>query len=945
MNQEKENNKPASPDFFEETAFLFGGNVPYIMGLYDAYVKGEEIPETWETYFKGFPIQDQAIVAEEKNLFSKDASRKIAKGVSLEETRRAILDSIRALMLVRAYRVRGHLLADLDPLGLTPPKEHPELDPKAYGFTEQDYDRPIYMDYVLGYQTATLRQIKETLDKTYCRHIGVEFMHLQDPEQKSWVQERVENIALEELFAPSTRKALLQELIKAEAFEKFLHVKYVGTKRFGIDGGESTIPALEMILRTSILLGVEEFIFGMAHRGRLNTIANILQKPLELIFVEFQGKPNGNALHGSGDVKYHLGASGNRELEGRKVHISLAANPSHLEAIGPVVLGKVRAKQKMLQDAQHQKVMGILVHGDAAFAGQGLVAETLSLSQLEGYKTGGTLYFIINNQIGFTTSPTQSRSSPYCSDVAKMIQAPIFHVNGDDPEAVLFVSKLAAAFRHKFQKDVIIDLYCYRRFGHNEADEPSFTQPLMYQAIAQHLSVVKLYAQKLIQEGTMTESEVDAMEKEAHDKLQRAFEGAQEAQSDKLADWMQGVWEGIQPSSTVEKDPETGVNLETLQEIGKAITQVPETFHLHPKLQRLFEHKQEMFKTGQGIDWATAEALSIGSLLLEKTFVRFSGQDSGRGTFSQRHAVLVDQETGQTYIPLNHIQKGQEQIEILDSPLAEASILGFEYGFSQADPKALVFWEAQFGDFANGAQVIIDQFVVGGETKWLRCSGLVMLLPHGYEGQGPEHSSARLERYLQLCAEDNITVANCTTPANYFHILRRQMKRSYRKPLVLLTPKSLLRHKRAVSSLADMGPQTAFQPILAPEIKNPSAIERLIFCTGKVYYDLLEEQEVQKSQDKAALIRIEELYPFPKAQVEKLLKDFPKAHIIWCQEEPQNMGAWTYVYPLFMDVLSKLGKDSGSLRYAGRPAAASPATGYFKKHEEEQKALMEEAFK
>lgn len=948
-----------SPTFFENTAFLFGTNAPYIMDLYEAYIKEEPIPEKWKAYFETLPSQDKIYIEAqthpENSCISKQKNYK--KKETTEETHQSILDSIRALMLVRAYRVRGHLKADLDPLNLHKKIQHPELDPQTYGFTNQDYDRPIYMDYVLGRKTATLREIKETLDKAYCRHIGIEFMHVQDPLQKAWIQERIENTVLEDLFSPQIKKNLLKKLLIAEAFEKFLHVKYVGTKRFGIDGAESTIPALEMILQTSVFLGIEEIILGMAHRGRLNVLANVFQKPLELIFAQFEGKENSTSTYGSGDVKYHIGSSAQRQIEEHTIHLSLTANPSHLEAVNSVVLGKTRAKQKIRKDAHHQKVMGILIHGDAAFAGQGLVAETLSLSQLEGYKTGGTFHLIINNQIGFTTSPTQARSSPYCSDVAKMIQAPIFHVNGDHPEAVLFVSKLAATFRQKFQKDIIVDLFCYRRFGHNEADEPSFTQPLMYQAIADHPSVAQLYSKELITCNILTESEVTTMEKEIHERLEKAFDNTDPLIPLTKPDWLQGTWQDVEPPpglheesmvhTSTEKE-KTGLELAVLQEIGKALTSIPKSFHLHPKIKRLFEQKEKMFKTGEDIDWATAEALGFGSLLVENTFVRLSGQDSCRGTFSQRHAVLIDQETEETYTPLNHIkpEKEQEYIEILDSPLAEASVLGFEYGFSQADPKALIIWEAQFGDFANGAQVIIDQFIAGGEKKWLRFSGLVMLLPHGYEGQGPEHSSGRLERYLQLCAEQNMIVTNCTTPANYFHVLRRQIKRAYRKPLVIMTPKSLLRHKKALSSLKDMGPQTLFQPVLVPNNLKQSkkTLTRLIFCSGKVYYDLLEEQEKTQLQDKVALIRIEELYPFPSQEIDTLFKEFPRADIIWCQEEPQNMGAWSYVQPILEKLRTQEKEKFPSIKYIGRPPAASTATGYLKKHEEEQVALLSEAF-
>ncbi len=769
-------------------------------------------------------------------------------------------------------------------------------------------------------------------------------MHILDPAEKSWIQEELENRSLR--FSRDEKKKILDDLVRAASFERFLQVKYPSAKRFGAEGGESMMPPLESMIATSARNGVREVVIGMAHRGRLNVLANVMRKPARALFKEFQGKsPYAEEVQGSGDVKYHLGTSSDRDFNGTVVHLSLSANPSHLEAVNPIVVGKVRAKQTRRGDTARSEVLGLLIHGDAAFSGQGLVAETLLLSDLEGYTTGGTIHFIINNQIGFTTSPVHSRSSAYCSDMAKMIGAPVFHVNGDDPEAVVFVSKTAAEFRARFKQDVVIDMVCYRRYGHNEMDEPGFTQPLMYEAIRNRKPIHELYADKLIQEGLITSDEFQRMVKDYQEKMQLEFEQA-DPYIEAKADWLEGAWSGIEggkiPASS---EPETGVPAEILKEIGTALSTVPDSFTLHSKLSRLLEEKAKMFETGQGFDWGTAEALAVGSLLLEGSPVRLSGQDSGRGTFSHRHARLIDQKTGERYTPLNNIRVVQEQYEVVDSPLSEAAVLGFDHGYSLADPHALVLWEAQFGDFANGAQVIIDQFISSGEVKWYRLSGLVMLLPHGLEGQGPEHSSARLERYLQLCAEDNIQVANCTTPANYFHVLRRQLHRKTRKPLIIMTPKSLLRHKLATSQLQDMGPGTSFMPVI-PEIASNLApsdeIRRVVLCSGKVYYDLLQEREKLGISD-VALLRLEQLYPFPAETLSKALGAYPKAMVIWCQEEPMNMGAWTFVDRRLEEVLQGLDVLADRPQYVGRKEAASPATGYLEKHIKQQQDLVQRA--
>ncbi|MEX0923595.1 MAG: 2-oxoglutarate dehydrogenase E1 component [Rhodovibrionaceae bacterium] len=862
-----------------------------------------------------------------------------------DEIRAASLDSIRALMLIRAFRVRGHLESKLDPLGLVNVPPHPELDPKSYGFRDADLDRPIFINWVLGRETATLREIVDICRRTYCGSIGVEFMHIQDPDQKAWIQERIENVENRTEFTVPGKRAILERLTAAEVFEKFLDKKYTGTKRFGLDGGEAAIPALEQILKRGGQLGLEEVVIGMPHRGRLNVLANFMGKPFQAIFSEFKGgAANPEDVGGSGDVKYHLGTSSDREFDGKTVHLSLTANPSHLEAVNPVVVGKVRAKQQQREDSDRTKVMALLMHGDAAFAGQGLVPETLDLSELKGYRIGGTIHFIVNNQIGFTTNPVNSRSGPYCSDVAKIIQAPIFHVNGDDPEAVVHVARIATEFRQAFKKDVVIDMFCYRRFGHNEGDEPAFTQPLMYKKIKSHPSTRTIYGERLAEEGVVSAGEVDELAKEWQERLEREFEVAESFKPNK-ADWLEGKWSGL---SRVEgydaRRGQTSVDMKTLKEVGMALTRTPEGFNANRKIVRQLEAKAKMIESGEGIDWSTAEALAFGTLLIEGHPVRLSGQDCNRGTFSQRHASLIDQETEATYKPLNHIRDKQAHAEIVDSPLSELAVLGFEYGYSLAEPNALVLWEAQFGDFVNGAQIIIDQFIASGESKWLRMSGVTMLLPHGYEGQGPEHSSARLERFLQLCGWDNMQVVNCTTPANYFHALRRQLHRDFRKPLIVFTPKSLLRHKACVSSLADLSDGTSFHRIMYEDKppSTPKQAKQLVMCSGKVYYDLLEEREKRGIED-VHLLRLEQLYPFPADALAEEIEKYKHCDLVWCQEEPRNMGAWTFAENFIEDIAEEAGAAKPRPRYAGRPSAASPATGLASRHAREQAELIEEA--
>ncbi len=971
------------------SSFLYGGNAAYIEDLYARFeADPNAVDAAWQEFFKSLkddaasvtkaargaswkkpkwpPLASGDLVAAldgqwaetEKKLGEKISVTAQAKGVELSATdvQQATRDSIHALMLIRAYRIRGHFHAKLDPLELEPEKNEEELDPRSYGFKDSDLDRKIFLDKVLGLEFASMREIVGILRRTYCQTLGVEFMHISNAAQKSWIQERIEGKDKEITFTREGKRAILNKLVEAEGFEKFLDTKYTGTKRFGLDGAESLIPALEQIIKRGGNLGVKEVVLGMAHRGRLNVLTQVMGKPHRVLFHEFKGgSATPDEIEGSGDVKYHLGASSDREFDNNKVHLSLAPNPSHLEIVDPVVLGKVRAKQDQhgATPEDRSMVMPLIIHGDAAFAGQGVVAECFGLSDLKGYRTGGSLHFIVNNQIGFTTYPRYSRSSPYPSDTAKMIEALIFHVNGDDPEAVVFAAKVATEYRQKFAKPVVIDMFCYRRFGHNEGDEPSFTQPLMYKKIRAHASTLEIYGKKLIGEGVVTEGEVDKMKADWRSRLEAEQEAGQSYKANK-ADWLDGRWAGLKPAQDAD-DPRrgnTGVTAEALREIGEKITSVPKDFAIHKTVQRFLDTRAKAIKSGEGIDWSTAEALSICSLLLEGHRVRLSGQDSERGTFSQRHSVLFDQNTEARHTPFNHIGKEQGRYVVLNSMLSEVAVLGYEYGYSTAEPNALTIWEAQFGDFANGAQVVFDQFISSGERKWLRMSGLVCLLPHGYEGQGPEHSSARLERFLQMCAEDNMQVANCTTPANYFHILRRQLKREIRKPLILMTPKSLLRHKRATSTLDELANGTSFHRLLwddAQFLKGEKIklvpddkIRRVVLCTGKVYYDLYEERE-KRGTDDIYLLRVEQLYPFPTKALVAELSRFKQAEIVWCQEEPRNMGAWFFVDTFLQWVLNQIGAKHRQARYAGRPASASTAVGQMSKHLAQLKQLLEEA--
>ena len=984
-------------DQFSLTSFLYGGNADYIEQLHAAWQDDpQSVDPEWQDFFaalkddagdvkknaKGaswsrpsWPLQANGELVSaldgnwglvEKVIEKKVRDKAAANGATASDSDvlQATRDSVRAVMMIRAFRMRGHLHADLDPLGIAKPLEdYNELSAEAYGFTEADYDRPIFIDFMLGLEYATIREMLDILKRTYCSTLGVEFMHISDPAEKGWIQERIEGQDKGIFFTAEGKKAILSKLIEAEGFEQFIDVKYKGTKRFGLDGAESLIPALEQIIKRGGSLGMQDIVLGMAHRGRLNVLSQVMGKPHRAIFHEFKGGSFApDDVEGSGDVKYHLGASSDREFDGNKVHLSLTANPSHLEIVDPVVMGKARAKQDQLYGRtreeivpleERSKVLPLLLHGDAAFAGQGVISEILGLSGLRGHRVAGTLHFIINNQIGFTTNPRFSRSSPYPSDVAKMIEAPIFHVNGDDPEAVVHAAKVAIEFRMKFHKPVVVDMFCYRRFGHNEGDEPAFTQPIMYRKIRTHKTTAQIYAERLIAEGHVTQDELDKMRADWRAHLEAEWDVGQAYKPNK-ADWLDGAWSGLKKADDQDelRRGKTAVPLKTLKEIGRKLTEVPKDFEVHKTIGRFLDTRRGMIESGEGIDWSTAEALAFGSILLDGNPVRLSGQDSERGTFSQRHSVLYDQNDETRYIPLNNLSATQSGYEVINSMLSEEAVLGFEYGFSLAQPAALTLWEAQFGDFANGAQVVFDQFISSGERKWLRMSGLVCLLPHGYEGQGPEHSSARLERFLQLCAEDNMQVVYPTTPSNYFHVLRRQLKRDFRKPLILMTPKSLLRHKRAVSTLAEMSGESSFHRLLWDDAQllddqkiklvKDSKIRRVVLCTGKVYYDLYEEREKRGIND-VYLLRVEQLYPFPAKALITELSRFRNAEMVWCQEEPKNMGAWSFIDPYLEWVLAHIDAKHQRVRYTGRPAAASPATGLMSKHLAQLAAFLEDA--
>jgi 2-oxoglutarate dehydrogenase E1 component len=955
---------------FEKTSFLTKSNSAFLEQMYLKYInKDLDLPSSWKNYFDDLGDELDLVVNEIKgpswapikkqiNIVEKKPKKEVhsngsVKNVISENNLQNNIDSIKAVELIRAYRLRGHLLAKLDPLGLKKTEYLEELHPEYYGFKKSDYKREIFLNGVTNKKYSNISEILTFLNKTYCGPIGYEYMHISNPEERIWLRRRIEEDENEIKFTKNGKEAILNKLIQAEGFEKFLATKYVGTKRFGLDGAESLIPALEQIIKIGGQSQIKEVKIGMSHRGRLNVLANVLQKSYKRIFNEFAGEFNSSSNEGAGDVKYHLGASSNREFDGNPVHVSLTDNPSHLEAVNPVVLGQTRAKQFFHKDTKRNKVIPILIHGDAAFAGQGIVAECFAMSGLPGHNTGGTIHIIVNNQIGFTTSPRFARSSPYPSDVAKMVDAPILHVNGDDPEAVIYATRIATEFRLKFNRDVVVDLICYRRFGHNEGDEPSFTQPLMYEKIRSHPTTLKLYGQKLTQEQIFTEEGVNQKIKTFKDLLDDQFKTAKDYKP--KIEWFEGTWSRYKPEKGKDKRGVTGVDKEIIKSISDRINVIPSEINPHKTVAKVFDLRKKSIDTEKNIDWATAESLAFATLLKEGYPVRLVGQDSGRGTFSQRHSVLRNQSDNSRYIPLNHISEGQKKYEIVDSFLSELAVLGFEYGYSLVEPNTLTLWEAQFGDFANGAQIIIDQFISSGERKWSRASGIVMLLPHGYEGQGPEHSSARLERFLQLCSNDNMQVMNCTTPANYFHALRRQMKRDFRKPLIMMTPKSLLRNKYCVSDLDDFSKNNSFHRVLWDhaidpktegfiKLKNSSKIRKVILCSGKVYFDLLEAREKLKIDD-VILYRIEQLYPFPAKTLVKELKPYAKsATFHWCQEEPKNMGAWFSVRDYIEWTLDNIKANNNQISYIGRSPDASPATGYAKRHISQQQEIIKKVF-
>ena len=948
---------------FEKTAFLSKSNSAFIEEMYLKFVNNDpSLPDSWKIYFN--QIGDEAdIIVNEINGPSWSPSKKVSikKLENLNNgnenqgevvSRVSNANSIKAVAMIRSYRQRGHLIAKLDPLGLLKADYLDELHPESYGFRKEEYDNKIFLDGVINRQHSSISEILKFLRDKYCGSLGYEYMHISNPTERKWFRDRVEK-SDDFKFTQNGKEAILKKLIQAEGFEKFLHTKYVGTKRFGLDGGESLIPALEQIIKIGGQSKIKEVKIGMSHRGRLNVLANVLQKSYKRIFNEFAGEISSKSEDDTGDVKYHLGASSNREFDGNSVHVSLTDNPSHLEAVNPVVLGQTRAKQYFHKDKERNKVIPILIHGDAAFAGQGVVAECFAMSGLPGHNTGGTIHIIVNNQIGFTTSPRFARSSPYPSDIAKMVEAPIIHVNGDDPEAVVYAARIATDFRLKFNRDVVIDLICYRRFGHNEGDEPSFTQPLMYKKIRSHPSPIKVYGEKLVKAGSITDDYFKKSIKEFKDLLDDQYKNAKNYKP--KIEWFEGTWSRYKPERGKDKRGVTGYDIKKLKGISEKINTIPKEINIHKTIAKVLENRRLNVNNEEKIDWSTAEALAFGSLLEEGYPVRLVGQDSGRGTFSQRHSVLRNQIDNSRYVPLNKISQKQKNFEIVDSFLSELAVLGFEYGYSLVEPNTLTIWEAQFGDFANGAQVVIDQFIASGERKWSRASGLVMLLPYGYEGQGPEHSSARLERFLQLCSNDNMQVMNCTTPANYFHALRRQMHRDFRKPLIIMTPKSLLRHKHCVSNLIDFSKQNTFHRVLWDhaidpkvkgfiKLKKKEEIKKVILCSGKIYFDLLEAREKFKRDD-LIFYRIEQLYPFPAKALAKELKPYAKkAKFYWCQEEPKNMGAWFSARDYIQWTLDNIKANNKQISYIGRSPDASPATGYAKRHISQQQEIVNKVF-
>jgi 2-oxoglutarate dehydrogenase E1 component len=931
-------------------SYLFGGNAPFVEDLYEAYLNNpQSVPEEWREYFDKMQVLPGAAAGRDVahapivESFAQRAKHGTLRAAGAAPAELAVeRKQVYVQMLINAYRFLGNRWAELDPLKRLPRPAISELEPAYYDLSEADLETVFNTGTLVGPERATLREILQQLRETYCDTIGAEYMYISDPAQKRWIQQRLESVRGRPQLAPEVRRRLLERVTAAETLEKYLHTRYVGQKRFSLEGGETIIAMMDELVQRAGAHGVEELVIGMAHRGRLNVLVNTLGKSPKELFAEFEGKTEGPASTSLGDVKYHLGFSSDVSTPGGPVHLTLAFNPSHLEIVNPVVEGSVRARQHRRKDRGGEKVISVLLHGDAAFAGQGVVMETLNLSQTRGYSTGGTVHLIVNNQIGFTTSdPRDARSSIYCTDVAKMIEAPIFHVNGDDPEAALFVTQLAMDFRKEFKKDVVIDLVCFRRLGHNEQDEPFMTQPLMYKKIAQHPGARKLYADKLVAQGVVSAEEPERLIRD----YRQALDEGRQTSSPVLSNFQRKYavdWTPFLGAKWTDA-ADTSVPLKELEHLGTRLTTIPEGFKLHPSVERVVQARREMARGKQMLDWGMAENMAYASLLVSGYGVRLSGQDSGRGTFAHRHAVFHDQNREKwdagSYIPLSNLQDGQADFVVIDSVLSEEAVLGFEYGYACAEPNELVVWEAQFGDFANGAQVVIDQFITSGEAKWGRMVGLTLFLPHGYEGQGPEHSSARLERYLQLCAEHNVQVCVPTTPAQIFHLIRRQMVRPFRKPLIVLTPKSLLRKREAVSSLKELA-KGGFQTVIGEmDALEPKDVTRIVACSGKVYYDLLAARR-ERRMDHIAIIRVEQLYPFPHKQFAAEMKRYPNAHeVAWCQEEPQNQGAWYQTQHYLVENM----RADQKLFFAGRPSAAAPAGGYFARHNQRQKAVIDQA--
>lgn len=940
---------------FSSSSHLFGNNAVFAEELYAKYLDNPaSVDSDWAKYFASLGDRQEDVKQAVIGASWKPYGNRVI-GVQLEEDLKKIkandstfdasliVRSIRSVSLIDAFRTYGHTNVMLDPIGIVMPKYHPELDYRSHGLMEEDLKEEVCLGGMLGIDRVPLQDLIHYLKATYSGRVGAEFVHIEDCEERSWIQHMLESSAGVVSISKEEKLSALENIMRAQLFENYLHTKFPGTKRFSVEGCESMIASIKAIVEESVDYGIEECVLGMAHRGRLNTLVNVMQKPFRSMFAEFRGElafPEDIGV--PGDVKYHAGASKDIEVKGKKVHMSLLPNPSHLEVVNAVAMGKVRAKQDLRNDVSRNNVLGILLHGDAAFSGQGSVMEALSLSQLKIYHTGGTVHIITNNQIGFTTNTEDSRSTLYCTDIAKFISAPIFHVNADDADAVVYVSKLAAQYRAKFKKDVIIDVVGYRKYGHNEGDEPFFTQPLLYNKIKNKANPAEIYSERLINEGVISKALYESNKMEFKTVLDMEFEASKTYKAEE-ADWLKGDWSNFSRPSVNREEPVTGVELKTLKSLGGVLSKCPETFKVNPKIARILEAKAEMIVSGENLDWSAGEGLAFATLLNEGFGVRITGQDVERGTFSHRHAVVVDQENQDEYTFLNNIPGAAAKIEINNSNLSEFGVLGFEYGYSFTHPEKLTIWEAQFGDFANGAQVIIDQYIVSGEAKWLRMSGLVMLLPHGYEGQGPEHSSARLERFLQLCADDNIQVVNCTTPASIFHVLRRQMHNNFRKPLIVMSPKSLLRHKLAVSDLSEFDKGTKFKPVI-DDTKGlmPDSVKKVILCSGKVYYDLYEERENRSVKD-VAIVRLEQLYPFPKSQIQEILSKYKNAKVVWCQEEHENMGAYNFVRSKLDALLAGIG-NKNPLIYAGRSESASPAVGYMKLHTIELKKFLEKAF-